>query len=365
MLRPSIFSEASRNLVTGTTKGFWFGLALGIALAGLAATDASAIVRANGELVRWQGSGASIYIFYAEDSISGRSCDRLSLDANVRAAGAIRSIDGGLPIAALPSAPPPLWEITPGYAQLITTSAQPRGSNPAGTDGGLLLSEDLAAVLGRSAGDTLSTFVGEARVSGVFAVPDDGRDIALAYSVLTEVPNSGVFDACWVDVWPPSAVIVNSLPATLDATTDAEQPTFLNQYNETLGDTLGAKALYDERPTRFAALGGAIVGMCLGFLNVRLRRLELASALHAGVPRRALVAQLSIESTAWSLSASILCFPVVAWMSIANNPLGPNAALFAGGLVLLAGSVGVAVGTLGALSLTREHHLFAYFKERS
>lgn len=367
MIASSVASEAWRNISSGTTGAILLAITFFVGTSVLATADALSIVQANREVAQWQDSGASVYVLYAEDGIDGDNCDHLADGESVRAAGAIRSVDGGLMLSALPAAPPPLWEVTSGFSQLVSTSARGATTSAVGLEskGGILVSEDLATVLGIDSGASLPTSHGDARVAGVFAVPDDGRDQGLSYSALAEVTPHAPFDACWVDVWPPSLAVVDALPSVLRANAPADQTVFLNQYNATLGTTLDMEALFDNRLTRFAPGAAALLGLSLGFLAIRGRRLELTSSLHAGVSRRALRGQLFIESMTWAIAGSILCFVPIVLISITKNPYPPATAIGVGALVVASTFLGVAIGSSGAISTTREEHLFRYFKNRT
>lgn len=107
-----------------------------------------------------------------------------------------------------------------------------------------------------------------------------------------------------------------------------------------------------------------VTGGCLGFAAVRTRRLELAGALHVGVGPIALLGTQLTQTLAWLVAAGGLLAPV---MLVA---VGEVAAAERPGLLELAtppvagALVAVMLGVAAGVLVTRERHLFDYFKSR-
>ena len=72
--------------------------------------------------------------------------------------------------------------------------------------------------------------------------------------------------------------------------------TTLGQLNTTKGDGFDGQTLYRQRSTRILPACGALIALAIGYLLIRGRRLEIASALHCGVPKPALATQIIIET---------------------------------------------------------------------
>lgn len=66
---------------------------------------------------------------------------------------------------------------------------------------------------------------GAVRVAGTFASPDDGRVSGFGYTALVPASANGIFDQCWIEVWPESAEISNMVNLALSRNQDALLPT--------------------------------------------------------------------------------------------------------------------------------------------
>lgn len=97
---------------------------------------------------------------------------------------------------------------------------------------------------------------------------------------------------------------------------------------------------------------------------LRLRRLELASALHSRVRRVHLAWQQLLETLAWVLAGSCIAGAAVAYASTVGNPDPGWYALGVSARTVVAGAAAVLIGTLIGVLATREQHLFRYFKDR-
>ena len=349
----AITSEAWRNLVTGTSRAAVFAISLALIVGVLCVSDARAVVSLLGAARTFQTSGASTIVLTAPHAVSGTRCEQLTHLAGVQAAGAIRQTTD-LTTRALPDAPLPQWQATPGFTHVIaaTTTGQP----------GILASEQVAAQLSLTPGDSLASDHGPLRIAGTYPYPDDGRLQTLTYAVIAPVPATGTFDACWARIWPPDA-LTSALTRTALNGRDGTDIN-LTQLNDRYGDAFDGRARFDQRPTRYADLAALIAALILGFVSIRLRRLELSSALHCGVHARALHAQTSLETLTWAAAGVVLCAPAVWIAATAGNPTDPTAVLLLQLRGLAAALLGTLVGATIATLTTRERHLFTYFKNR-
>jgi len=123
-------------------------------------------------------------------------------------------------------------------------------------------------------------------------------------------------------------------------------------------------AEFGDRATRFALPAAALAGVLLGFVSVRLRRLEFASALHMGQSRRSQLACVLVETAVWSVAGLVLsgCTLVVA--AHLGNPGNPGDVLGIGTPGLVASVPAALAGAVLALVRIREEYLFRYFKGR-
>ncbi|MCM3532814.1 hypothetical protein M3693_01045 [Cellulosimicrobium funkei] len=355
-MRPrSVASEAARNLRSGTTRALLLAVAFVLLVGTLAALDTRAVVDVLRGAADFRASGAAIATLAAPGRVDGGRCEAFS-DVPGITAGAYRA---GEPLRALslPSSRLSVFDVTPGLLDVLTGTTTPARTS------GVWLSAGLAETLGVVAGDRLATSSGDATVAGIYAYPDDGRDRALAYAVLTPVPPAGTFDVCWAEAWPVDAGSSALLPTALLPGTDPTEAT-LGQLNTRLGAEHDALDLLAHRLTRHAPVAALLTGFVLGAASVRARRLELAAALHARVPRPALAWQVLLEVLAWTLAGALIAGACLLWISRWGNPDPGAEAWWTGLRVVAVGAGGALLGALLGVLGTRERSLFRYFKDR-
>ncbi|MCL2595245.1 MAG: hypothetical protein FWD83_06965 [Promicromonosporaceae bacterium] len=368
-----VFREAYRNVATGTARPLiaLFAFALVVGAAGFA--QARGVVGVAQDALTWQQQGSAVQIITFENQIDGRQCDALASLPGIGAAGAVRQIDS-VRLAALPSVPISTFEVTPGLGELLGVTA-----GPGQEIGGVWLSEDLARVIGIT--DTELPLViqnvegagrwahgGTFGVAGVYSSPAGGQSSPLDYAVLSPAAPVGSFDSCWALLWPESSQTISLLPLSVEVTSTApgehRQTPRLAQLNTTAGTSFDAAGRLDALPTwplTVAAVGFAAV---LGFGLTYTRKLELASALHAGVRKPSLLIQLGIEALYWLIPAVALVIPAAFWAAARENPdptwIAFYPALRTTALAVLAALLTVLIAAL----LVREKHLFRHFKQR-
>lgn len=353
----ALLREAYRDTVGGTARFATFGLTLLLVLAGLAVADAAAVEQQVVAAQEFRASGAATRIIAAEGRIDPAACEVLTTVPGVSAAGAIRASGEPIVVRSLPGAPVPAYEVSPGFARVVAPDAD--------VAAGALLSKDLADDLDAPAGTTVLTDRGEMRIGAAFDYPTDGRRAGLGYAVLAATPERTAFDECWVSAWPEIANIRALLLGTLRADGGGqEEPPQLVQLNASLGEEFGGGTTFLDRPTRAAVPVAALVALGLGYLSVRLRRLQLASALHAGVTRADAVAIQLLEAAAWAGTACVIGAGFAAVAAVALTG-GESLAVFralAG--IPLAGFAGALSGAAIAAVEAREKQLLRFFKER-
>lgn len=350
----SVVSEAWRNTRSGTARPVLFTVIFVLVVGALAGVDQRAVVAIIRGAQDFRDAGASTQIIEAPGGVDGAHCAALAQVEGVNSAGAMRAADPVRALA-LPSTDLPVLEVTPGFLSVLGQPALREAT-------GVLLSTDTAKVFGAQVGSTLATRTGSTTVAAVYPFPDDGRIARLSYAALAPVPQTGMFDQCWVEVWPLTDEVGPLLRLVVSGP-DASQAV-QKQLNSRLGADYDARALLDERLTRFATLGGIALGLMLGFAAVRQRRLELAAALHTRVSRTALTWQVMLETLVWVVAGSIIAVPVMAYLAAWGNPEPAETVWAIGMRVVLAAGAASVIGAMVATLATREKHLFRYFKDR-
>jgi len=353
--------EAWRDVLSGTTRAGVFAVVFVALVGGLASVDVRSVVSLLAGADHFRVSGAAVQVLNADGSVDGARCDGLSSTAGVGAAGAVRQ---GTPIRffAMPASQISVMEVTPGLAPMLGVIGQPSASDPAIPDG-IWLSADLAQVLGASPGRTVATSAGPALVAGVYTWPDDGRGRDLGYAVVAPVPAQGSFSQCWTQIWPTNqeAQTLAFVAVTSDST---DLQITQGQLNTTLGLTYDTATLLATRLTGAAPWAAAVIGLVLGFTAVHLRRLEIASSLHARVTRTSLLWQHLCEAVFWIGAGVVISGAGLAWAAGWGNPDPAWSTWIIGARVLVAGAAATALGTMVGVLAVRETHLFRYTKAR-
>ena len=367
MRASSVLSEAGRNLRSGTTRALLLAVVHVALIGALAVVDVMSVVGVLRGAQDYREAGASVHtLAQRSPDIDGTRCEAVASAAGVTAAGAIRSA-GDKRALAIPSTQFTLWEVSPAFLDVLAAGPS-RATAEVDSDGsaasGIWLSADLAEALGAQAGSTVATTEGDARVAGVYAWPSDGRDRGLGYAALAPVPAAGSFTACWAETWPPDDALSGLLFTASTAGADAAKDAKLSRVNTTLGQSYDTEALLAGRLTRSAPLVALALGLALGWAATRARRLEIAGALHARIPKAHLLWQHVLETAAWVTAAALIGTAITGWFSIAGNPDPGDVTWLVGLSTIAAGSLGVVLGSLFAAALSRERHLFRYFKDR-
>lgn len=352
-----IWREAARNFSTGASRGLVSMVAF-LAIAVLLGSLASrAVVEVTQDAAAFRNAGASVFRLDAPAAVDGDACDDLQGIDGISASGATRNA-GDIRFALFPDLPTPYFDATAGMIDMLSVQ-------PATPEAGLIVDAELAASLGLGT-VPVSTFLGDTAISvqvaGTFEHPDDGRDSTLSGAALGLVEDRRPFDSCWALFWPPSDNPLDVMGPVLTASASGSGT--LVQWNPTLGRTIDPRAAFDDLPLLEIAATGVLTVAALSFLGVRLRRLELASALHIGIRRSDLLAIALSEAVLWLVPACLLALSVIMVAAIWNNDDPPFAAWFAGARTV--GAVGAAwlLGTGIATAAVRETHLVKYFQQR-
>lgn len=352
-----MLSEAGRNLSTGTTRAALFAVVLALAAFALAIADARSVLSLERQAQDFHSAGGATYVLHAESSVSGAACDSLNQIEGIEASGALRTVSDRLTFAAAPNSPVPVAHVTARFSELLDSSTtRPQAS-------GLLLSSEVAdAMLASNATSLQTTAMEEAQVAGVFVWPRDGPLQSLSYVALSPVVASGVFDECWVTVWPPSEETADLITSALLPGASAGSAS-VSQVNASLGQEFDGPGLFALRDTRWTPWLGVAVGVLAGYMSVRLRRLELASARHCGVTPTTALAQAMVETSIWAAAAFCLAAGPLA-LVIAQESSGVHEVVLISVRPILTASLGAVCGAAAATLTIKKSHLLRYFKDR-
>lgn len=354
MRLPAFRREVWRNLTTGTSRAGLFASVSVIVLGLIVLAEVVTIAGLVSAGVEYRASGAAITTLTLPGRIDGRACENLNRSAGVIAAGAMREA-GGVSLTVLPGTPLDQYLSTPSFPRVLGASDRGRGA---------YFSMEVVDAVGRR---PLAIDGRLVPVRGEFPYPSDGRRAGFGWAMLSPTTEAGgPFDECWVEVWPEredtrQMLLTTLTPDALGA--DGDEPQ-VAQLTSRYGSEFGGAAVYEQRATRFAGTVAFALGGVLAAIAVRLRRVEIASSLHAGAARKTLTLQHVIEVLAWSVPAAVWAWAAGSSTAALAAPtelaaLALRSAHLAAGFAL--GSVvGVVVGSL----LVRERALWSYLKSR-
>ncbi len=359
-MRPSsLVGEAYKNVVSGTTRCLILAFVFVTLIGAPTIIDTRAMEDIVRQMEQFRSSGSTVSVLKATDLIDGRQCDGLmGAEADV---GAIRQGET-MEILNMPSSRVNVVEVTPGIIAMLDTIAGPidATNNPTG---GVWLSVDLASTLGLTPGQTLHTYDGSTVIAGIYQWPADGRARDLGYSILVPVVPDGFFSQCWAELWPVDQSLAELLLLSL-STPPTQAQVSIGQLNTNLGVDYAPATEWVERPTALTPWLVVFLGAGLGYLSSRLRRLEIASALHARVTRADLLGQHLLEGLFWISCASLLLSATL----LVRAGFGGSAVsldiAYAGVRTCLMGSSASLLGVLLGVIPVQERHLVRYTRER-
>jgi hypothetical protein len=335
--------EAFRNVREGVARALLVVVGLAGITAGAAWLDGSSVAAVMTQAAQYRTGGGSTWVVSAPAGVDGERCDALSELPQVTAAGALRGSSQGIRFATLPSLAVETFQATPGLAHLLT--GEVRGS------GSILLSSRLASDLGVDRPEWVRTTT--------------GRTPILEYAAVSFAADPAPFDACWISVWPPDAGLASRLRnLPLGDTADPEQVEF-GTLNSALGTRLDPAADFQARSTRYVGAAAGLLAFVVVLAVGMRRRLEYASARHAGLSRADLVRIALAEAVGWGsvlLMLQVAIGVLLACSLGADEPgLVLEAALRVAAFVLIG-------GVLGAMALpafASERRLIELFKGRT
>lgn len=349
----SVFSEAARNLASGTTRAGWIAVLFCFVTASAALVDAASIAGLVEKGREFRQSGSTIFVVTADNGIDGAACERLSQVRGIVHSGAVRSTTTSLRVSSLPSSPIPVKESSPRFPLLLGGKMSEQG---------ILLPESVFETLGRR--HSIETDVGRVRIASAFPFPDDGRRGGLQYAALAPVPASELFDECWVDIWPAMPTHLNLGKMSLSVAVPSDSSVQVSQLNTRLGEQFDGLEAFSARPTRWLGLGVVTICWCVGFFMVWSRRLELAGNLHSGVPKISLILQIIVESLI-TLALGLCGAIALIWMALGLTDTHEAASISAiVSRIPITASIAMVAGAATAGLSIRERYLFRYFRLR-
>lgn len=375
----AVLRETWRNVATGTSRCALIWLLLSICAVACMCADLTQMTGLIGDAWKWKESGASTYAITLQGGIDGAACEGLRSANGVLGAAALRQSSDRVRIASLPATEIPTYEASAHVAQVFAATGIRKDNS------GVIMSTAVARTYGAHAG-TVLPLVGGARmrVSATFDWPSDGRQPTYGYAIISPGNDTKAYDTCLVRAWPVPDGIESLLRVSIRADAESgvgaaasstsagtsrsnETPhAKISRINTMLGSHMPGPADFDARITRYAPLLMFVIAMALGFASVCMRRIEIASALHAGYPKTAVLLQLFLETLATVAASCVACLPVVAIVPLILTGSGdamPVVAMLC--CVPGAMSVGMLAGTAVGGMTIRERQLFAYFKARA
>ena len=350
----TLLSEAWRNVRTGASRPFVLCALLAPVVLGLSWLDMTQAQSILDNATRYRNGGGATYVMNADGAVDGTRCEALNDVPGVSTAGAMRRrADDFAPVVA-PRNGIPVYEITPGLAHQL--------------DPGYARGVGLDAATARSLGVSLNSLLpgryADAPVTEVFHYPDDGRDQTLAYAMTEANPPRGMYDQCWVAMWPPAPVEASDLlqsTVTGSPRSSSTAKAQVVQLNARMGVEFDDPARFAARSGRYAGLAALVLAAALTVGVSRLRRLELAFARHLGMGRAEVAGLLALETAMVVTGAAAL--GVVLVVGYAHLTGAAEVAPFGTRVVLLA-LAGCLLGAVGGGLATSRQRVFRFFKAR-
>ncbi|ALJ21517.1 hypothetical protein [Microbacterium sp. No. 7] len=349
--------EAARNLMTGTSRGGVLVIVAWALATALLASDAAAIASLQARALELRAQAGNVRVVVAEDAIDPRACARLEELNGVTSAGAVWALDA-VALSALPGISTPAFRVSPGVAEML--------GFPGFQVGGLYLPQPLVERWHAPTGTTLSADGGGLHVAGTFDyTEEDGRDPRLASAVVIAGDSPERASECWFSVWHPTRAMDRFALGTVVASTSNDSGAQVVALNSSVGDKHDLAREFTDRVTRALAPFVVVLFGALGFGGMHLRRIEIASGLHAGARRRDIALIVGAETGAWALTAGVATFACVRFIAAAVMPeplpsYEPSLAA-----VVCAAVAGAVFGALLVVAVAREDRLFTIFKARS
>jgi hypothetical protein len=277
---------------------------------------------------------------------------------------------------------------------------------------GVFVSSTLANTLNLQIGSKISTVGKTADIAGIYNWPDDGRRPGYDYAIISPDVTNAAYDECWVRSWPMLNKIGNVLKTTIigadqsgssssssgssssaqegnsnnsdggDSSADSsdnstgvpsvpgtetskqKDTSNIFQLNTTHGYEFDGVDEFNSRTTQDIWTIALLIAFAIGFTSIIIRRIEFASALHAGMRKSQTLLQVLAESLAWIVPSIIAALPVVFYFAIFKSDNDILSILNISFRIIVSGVFGALAGVTLAMLTIREKNLFKYFKGR-
>lgn len=360
-----LFSEAWRNLASGTARVLAVAVALAAVLTVTVGMDSATISTIRNEHREFRAQGATYWTITASGRVDGERCEALSALPGVVGAGAVRA-GGAVRLDILPAASTRVSEVSPGMGPVLGIT-QPTAT-------GVWVSPGLAATLGADVGETLGAQGRAILVAAVHHLPKAVTSASLSSGLAAPAPIDGHWDECWLDVETHSDSVNAAMSYSVNPSATGEpgdQPQ-ISQLNGSLGRSRNLQAELGARPTQWILLAAPLLAAVVGAVSSRQRRLEHAAARHIGVTRTDLAAITAAEASVWSVAGAAITVAIVglvhvglaqaASMDVRADllPVLLHAASWAA-----LGAAAAIIGAVAQASATSPRQLYRYFRERA
>jgi hypothetical protein len=310
-------------------------------------------------------SGAATWELASKGTISPVRCDNLAKIDGVLHSGAISEENITITPISMPGTSIPVNTVSQNFYKLLDLTSLDL-STP-----GIFIPTVISERLGIRAGNSFLANSGEIFVSGVYNYPDDGRQGSLGFAALapldTQSEPNRLLDSCQATIWGQNDSLKTMLWTALESKEESANSRVkpeIAQLNGKFGITFEGAKLYDSRETKYLGVLVLLVCALLGFVFIRIRRLEIASWLHVSMKKADALKICLLEISPIILLTLFASAPTFLFAYIGADPSDFPAYLFLALRIFLASAIGLLLGTTLGIVATKERHLFKYFKER-
>lgn len=360
-MRPSaIAREVRRDIVSGATRAASTWIVFTALLLVLVLHESLTLTGILRAAEAYQTAGANIRLVVADGRVDGAACAALADEYGV-ASAALRVLNEPARAEVMRAAPLNQVTATPGIGEMLDATG--RGGGPVDR-AGVLVSEQVTEHLG-SPDRPWPSDAGPLDVAGVFPYPEDGRRTGLGFAVISpELPGEEPYDECWIRSWPEYPDFGSLLSSVVLPATSPDTPApEITQLNTSLGAGFDGAALFRDRASRFNAYAALGIGAVVGVVAARRRRLEIASARHAGASPGDVLLIHTLQHASWIAAGCAVAFSAGALSSAAApGAVGTLTELTLRTVSL--GGVGALLGVVVTVCAIPERSLFDYFKQR-
>ncbi|MDR3152258.1 MAG: hypothetical protein LBT85_02190, partial [Bifidobacteriaceae bacterium] len=148
------------------------------------------------------------------------------------------------------------------------------------------------------------------------------------------------------------------------AGSSAKDTSNIFRLNTTNGFDFSGLDDYNSRTTQNIFFIILLISVFIGFAAIIIRRIEFASAMHAGVKKTKVLLQVLAESALWIVPSVIITLPVIFYFAIFESDGDILSFVNIAFRIIVSGVFGALLGVVLAALSVREKSLFKYFKGR-